>query len=55
MADGSNRGSVDAMSSQGSDEVFYNVVDEVGNSSHSVKWRKCSFSHFKLGILEPKH
>ena len=35
MADGSNRGSGDAMSSQGSDEVFYNVVDEVGNSSHS--------------------
>ena len=35
MADGSNRGSGDAMSSQGSDEVFYNVVDEVGDSSHS--------------------
>ena len=35
MADGSNRGSGDVMSSQGSDEVFYNVVDEVGNSSHS--------------------
>ena len=35
MADGSNRGSVDAMRSQGNDEVFYNVVDEVGNISHS--------------------
>ena len=34
MADGSNRGSVDAMSSQG-DEVFYNVVYEVGDSSPS--------------------
>ena len=35
MADGSNRGSVDGMSSQGNDEVFYNVVDEVGDSSQS--------------------
>ena len=35
MADGSNRGSVDAMSSQGNDEVFHNVVDEVGDSSQS--------------------
>ena len=35
MADGSNRGSVDAMRSQGNDEVFYNVVDEVGDRSHS--------------------
>ena len=34
MADGSNRGSGDVMSSQRSDEVFYNVVDEVGNGSH---------------------
>ena len=33
MADGSNRGSVDAMSSQGNGEVFYNVIDEVGDSS----------------------
>ena len=44
MADGSNRGRVDAMSSQGNDEVLYNVVDEVGDSSQSDTSRESVIS-----------
>ena len=44
MADGSNRGSVDTMSSQGNEKVFYNIVDEVGDSSQSDTSRESVIS-----------